>query len=403
MAEKNTRTPLMDAVHSLNSYKGVMTPWNKLISQYEAYQYALRHNASIASAFMQVLRIMIPDYTTRSDALCDINKDIYKAIYSDPVFQEQFRDRNCVPPFVSGPMIGVLQGDQGDESLWMAGRVNDYGTYRFEKELDSCPWDIVGSEYCRCTTCFFQAQGEAFGPNMEFNMIEAKGCGDLHCRVVGEDRIKYPMPPRKHSSDTLGPIATMDEVKYTPEEKCYKDPQFYRPECNGIYRNGFCAEWTTDEQYSFATPMPLGSNNIIPVLYAMCDMETTERVTKCIFEAAGKMAFSEFAAIKGIRDWLGVPGDVNDGRVLGALIEVVLQSTLINYQVVQFDEEAAIYDINLAGIQREMPLLTTAYMSLWFGMCKTLVGTMWAAWRETENVPEGVLRFKIAKKIDKYC
>ena len=39
----------------------------------------------------------------------------------------------------------------------------------------------------------------------------------------------------------------------------------------------------------------------------------------------------------------------------------------------------------------------------WYGMCKTLVGTMWAAWRETENVPEGVLRFKIAKKIDKYC
>ena len=58
------------------------------------------------------------------------------------------------------------------------------------------------------------------------------------------------------------------------------------------------------------------------------------------------MAFSEFAAIKGIRDWLGVPGDLNDGRVLGGLIEVVLQAMLVRYTVPAFDEKEVIIDIN---------------------------------------------------------
>ena len=34
----------------------------------------------------------------------------------------------------------------------MCGRCQDFGTYRCEKELDVCDWDIVGSELCRTTT-----------------------------------------------------------------------------------------------------------------------------------------------------------------------------------------------------------------------------------------------------------
>jgi hypothetical protein len=40
---------------------------------------------------------------------------------------------------------------------------------------------------------------------------------------------------------------------------------------------------------------------------------------------------------------------------------------------------------------------------MWYGMSKTLIGSQWALWRETENIPEEKLRLKIAKKIDKYC
>lgn len=406
MAEnKNTRIPLGNESGALSEYPALKTPWEKLISFHDAHHYALRHNAVVAATFMQVLRIVIPDYNERAKALCDINHDEYYNMFSSPEVQEMFRERFNVHPFVKGYMVGVLAGDQGDECLLMSGRVNDYGTYRFEKELDTCPWDIVGSEYCRCTTIFFEAVSSTFGePSMEFNMVEAKGCGDLHCRIIGENREKYPMPPRKESHESFGPIATADQIKFTPEDKCFKEPQHFRPECGGKYRNGFCAEWTADEQYSCSVGMPLGSNNVIPVLDAKePDKEKVQNITKCVFEAAGKMAFSEFAAIKGVRDWLGVPGDLNDGRVLGGLIEVVLQATLIDYTIQAFDEKEVVLDIDLRGLERGMPLLTTAYLSMWYGMTKTLIGAQWSLWRETEGVPERTLRIKISKKIDKYC
>jgi hypothetical protein len=390
---------------ALPAYPAVATPWNKLLSFHDAYHYALRHNASVAAAFMQVLRIVIPDYDTRARSLCEVNYGIYNGIFSAPAIREYVKERMCVHPFIKGNMTGVLTGDQGDEGLCMAGRVNDYGPFRFEKELDTCPWDIVGSEYCRCTTYFFQACSEAYGePQMEYHMVEAKGCGDLHCRVVGENREKYPLPPKKAVHETFGPIATADQIKFTPQEKCVTEPQHFRPECGFKYRNGLCAEWTAAELHTRATTMPLGSNNVIPVLIALePDKAKTENVIKCVFEAAGKMAFSEFAAIKGIRDWLGVPGDVKDGRVLGGLIEVVLQSILCEYTVQTFNEDEVVLDINLTKFERGYPLLTTAYLSMWLGMSKTLVGSQWSVWRETEGIPQETLRLKIGKKIDKYC
>jgi len=413
MAENtNRRLPSANESGIFPEHPALKTPWEKLISFHDAHHYACRHVASVAATFMQVLRIIIPDYNERAKALCDINKERYRSLFLLPGVREMHIERHNVHPFVKGTMIGALAGDQGDESLLMAGRVNDYGTYRFEKELDTCPWDIVGSELCRCTVVYFEALSNTFGePYMEYNMVEAKGCGDLHCRIVGENRERYPMPPRKESHESFGPIATADQIKFTPEDKCYKEPQHFRPECNGKYRNGFNAEWTAAEQYSQSVmTQHLGSNDILAVLDVKdldLDKEQIRHVTKCVFEAAGKMAFSEFAAIKGIRDWLGVPGDVNDGRVLGALIEVVLQAILIDYTIEAFDEKDVILDIDRKGIERgfgcDMSLMTTAYLAMWYGMSKTLIGAQWSLWRETEGIPEDILRIKIAKKIDKYC
>jgi hypothetical protein len=302
-------------------------------------------------------------------------------------------------------MVGVLSGDQGDESLHMQGRVNDYGNFRFEKELDACPWDIVGSEYCRCTTYFFEACSAGYGePSMEFNMVEARGCGDLHCRCVGENREKYPLPPRVDSHETFGPIATMDDIKQTPEEKMFAEPEHFREECGYHYRNGFNAEWTATEQHIQGVSKPLGINNVIPVLEAFePDTAKLENIITCVFEASGKMAFSEFAAIKGVREWLGVPGEINDGRALGGLIEVVLQSILADYTVEAFNKEEVVLDINLHSFERGLPLMTLAYLALWNGMVKTMVSSQWFVWRETEGIDQKTLRLKIGKRIDKYC
>ena len=51
--------------------------------------------------------------------------------------------------------LGGITGDSGDEWENMAGRVIQFTRNRVEKELDTCPWDIVGSELCNMTTSMF--------------------------------------------------------------------------------------------------------------------------------------------------------------------------------------------------------------------------------------------------------
>ena len=129
----------------------------------------------------------------------------------------------------------------------MYGKVNDFGTYRAEKELDACPWDIVSSELCRATTQSLQgvADGEAKylqpGPKIEYHMVEAKGCGDLHCRILAESREKYPMPEHEQW-ECFGPVATADQIKFTPEEEWLIESQMFRAECNYTFCNGTCME-----------------------------------------------------------------------------------------------------------------------------------------------------------------
>lgn len=47
------------------------------------------------------------------------------------------------------------------------------------------------------------------------------------------------------------------------------------------------------------------------------------------------------------------------------------------------------------------PKLVDAYVSYWYGMTRSLVSAQWFLWEE--DSPEGKLRLKIAKKIDKFC
>lgn len=130
---------------------------------------------------------------------------------------------------------GALPGDQGDDALLICGRLQDFGTYRCEKELDECPWDICGSELCRATTMSLQTVAEAYneihrkGPTMEYCMVEAKGCGDRHCRIMAESREKYPMTEYE-IWESFGPVATADQIKFTPDEECVKEPMAFREE-----------------------------------------------------------------------------------------------------------------------------------------------------------------------------
>ncbi|MDR1933851.1 MAG: hypothetical protein LBQ57_13630 [Spirochaetales bacterium] len=408
----DSRIPREVGAGALPDHPAIKTPWEKLISFYDAYHYATRHNAAVAACFMEVMRIIIPDYATRCKRLCEATGRAMKGAFST-AFGKMHKENNGIHPFMQGGYFTALYGDSGDERIGLCGRVNDFGTYRAEKELDVCDWDILGSEVCRISTyggltSISQAYG---GIPMEYHMPEAKGCGDLHCRVVAENRDKYPMPEHE-CWENFGPIATADQIKFTPEEKMFKECQQFREECGYKYRNGLDQEYTAAELYTSG-----GATNITGTDYCglllkemvganEIGMEELSNIITCVFEAAGKTMFAEFFAVKGLRDWLGVPADVKDGRVLGGYIEVILQTILANYTIVEFNKEEVVYDIPVSGIERRIalrPMLTTAYLAMWYGMSKTLVGSQWSLWRETEGVPEDIIRLKIAKKIDKFC
>ena len=408
MIKIENRKPLATESGVLSDHPAVKTPWGKLISFRESYRYAIHHNAHMGATFMQVLRIVVPDYETRVDAICEVNRPKYEEIYSMASFQNVEREAKCIHPFIRGGYTNPFAADHGDEGLFMCGRVNDFGTYRTEKELDTCPWDVCGSEYCRCTTNYTQGMNDGWAksvpgsPSLDYHMVEARGCGDRHCRLIGESREKWPMPEHK-AWECFGPIATDDLKKFTPDEECYDDPEIFRAECDFLYHGPTDSAFTGAEMYEAMAALPECTNSVIPTLYAMeKDEAFIENVTKCVFEAAGKASFYEPSAVKGMREWLGVPGGLNDGRVLGGFIEVVLQSILFEYKIVQFDEEAAIYEFSRHDLGRRIPLLCKAYLWMWHGMVKTLVGAEWSVWEDVDNEPdENTLRLVIGKRVDK--
>jgi hypothetical protein len=391
-------------------YPAIGTPWNKLISFHDAYWYGCRHNAVMAATFFEVVRILIPDYAERAGRMCRVNREVMENFFKTS-YGKIHAANNFIHPFMCEQKFGTSAwADAGDERLMMIGRVNDFGTYRVEKELDTCPWDILGSEICRISPAITEGGGDVTfpGDKFEYIMPEARGCGDLHCRFMFENRVKYPLPPRKTDWAYFEDWVTKDQIKFTPEEEMLEEPQFFREECDFKYRSGVDKTFTAAEVYNGGANFPLGSTYCTETLKDMIAKgDVTEaqvnNIIECVFEGAGKMAYGEFYAKKGLCDWLGVPGDVKDGRILGGLIEVTLQVNLVPYKVLAFNKEESLYDINLAGLERRIPMLTPAYLAMWYGMSKTLVSPLWSCWRETEGVPQETLRLKIAKKIDKYA
>lgn len=406
---------------ALPAHPAVQTPWNKLISYIDAYKYACRHHAGMGAVYQEVLRILIPDYEKRVDLMCKVdvgNKNyvfnkmevapgvLYKDIHSANHFLHPFF---CGTDNTGGFRAGCF-GDSGDERLFMQGRVNDFGTYRVEKELDACPWDIMGSEICRVSTAALEEIGRAYGEHCEYSMVEARGCGDLHCRVICENRDKYPAPPRKGVWDNFGPCMTEDQIKFTPREEMYDRPQHMRGECDYKYRNGLCMELDSTQEYvGGAVDYPLGSDYSLNPINLMIKQglttqEKADQLIASLFRACGKMMFLDSFAIKGLRDWLGVPEGVNDGRVLGGYIEVLLQTIRCPYTIVAFNKDEVTYDIDRKYFNRKMPIpMTSAYNAMWYGMVKTLVSPEWFVWEETEGVDKSIYRVKIAMKIDKFC
>ncbi|WP_411681339.1 hypothetical protein [Clostridium thailandense] len=403
------RLPQEQGTGLLTSYPAIKTPWGKMFDWHFAVKYLARDAHVVSAAMLGALRILIPDYVERATLMCEAN---YQDGLNYTAGQNglSILESHNIHPFACGGFMGCLIGDIGDESLLMTGRVNDFGTYRVEKELDTCPWDICGSEICRCTTVGFNGQVDGIGklqrpgPRLELNMVEALGCGDLHCRIIGESREKYPMP-EKPIWESFGPIATEDLVKYTPEELQEQESAMFRNEANNEYVTGtnVSVNWGYNMYVMFATAGELHIHHTLVegIKRGLFTEEQVDYALKSVCEAAGKAAFGAFYAKDGLRSLLGVPLEMNseDARILGGLVELFLQSKLVPYEVEKFEGEETVYIFDRAKIPA--PKFLLSLIAYWCGASKTLLSAKWALWEE--DSPEGKVRLKIARKIDKFC
>lgn len=396
--------PLLDRLESRSC---VETVWGKLIPAKEAYKYALRQIASFSANLFQVMRILEPDWEKRTAAICEIAYMMNMSASSEE-YMKEFYDEWNIPEFCErSAWLGAIFGDSGDEYENMAGRVIQFTRNRVEKEIDTCPWDIVGSELCNMTTAMFTANFDlcsASGENeVALNMCEARGCGDRHCRIVAERRDVFGLPKQGWLEHMQTPVLPVHD---TPRERSYRDGQLIR---NGLYSQAFGEEksfewayrWCMEKCWLWSVGFPL-----IAIRDMAKSEEEFERVFKIVFAAAGKNAFIEPFAIEGMRSWLGVPREIgdNDPRLMGSYIKNILDTQLVPCELERFTKDEIRIKVDTETFNGRFPMapieeLTMGYEILWHNMVKTMVSPEWSCWFEGKD--EEFMYINIAHKVDK--
>jgi hypothetical protein len=402
--------PLKD---HLDNYKGIETVWGKIIPEKEAYKLGLRQIAAFSANLFQVMRILEPDYEARTTAICEIANLMNMSVAGTPDDQADyinaFKDEWNIPEFCQqSSWLGGLIGDYGDEYGNMAGRVIQFTPNRVEKELDTCPWDIVGSEMCNMTTAMFTANFDLNNANgvaneVALNMCEARGCGDMHCRVVAERRDVYDLEEQGWLDHMNQPV---DPVHPTPRERMVTEGQCLR---NGKYTNvfgeekslEFCYRWAMENGWTWSVNFP------ICAVRDMADSEEDfERIFRIVFSTAGKNAFIDPFAIEGMRSWLGVPREIgwNDGRLMGGYVKAMLDIQMVPNELEVFDEEETRITVVTDDFVGRFPMapideLVIGYEALWHNMVKTMVSPEWSCW--IEGTDEERMAIVIGHRIDK--
>ena len=393
----------MALLEHVDTHRGVETAFGKIIPEKEAYSYCLRTIAAFSANIFQVMRILNDDWEDRTSQICEIANMMNCAACSgseEELFDylNAFYDEWNIPELVKrAAWIGAIWGDYGDEAEDMAGRVIQFTEDRVEKELDSCPWDIVGSEMCNMTTAMFTANFDiaAGGEHGEItndvalNMCEARGCGNPHCRVVAERRDTFDLEKQDwldHRGQAFLPVHD------TPPERRVKHAQGLR---NGQYTNSFGEENSLEWQYNWVAQMGWVWSISFPLI-AIRDMadddDEFERILKIVFATAGKNSFIDPFAREGLRNWLDIPREIgdNDPRVMGVYIQAILGCQLVPYEFEAFDAdgvEIRVEQETFTGRFEMAPLdeITLGYEAQWNGACHTLVSPEWSVWIDEDD------------------
>jgi len=398
-------TGKFDEDSNLRLFRGMMTPWDKIKSFKETYEFLIRHASLYGTNLVSCLRIIEPDYEKRVTAMSsEWGKSLREMWYTDDMgLYPDFRDRFAVPPFVKGTMYKPASyADKGDEMMLMPGYIWSASTDRVEKEVHRCDFDIVGPEACDVSNGGGQyfCRGIARTP-MNNYLLQRKGCGDPVCRVVFEAKDKYGEIRNGEGYDGYdwemwGVPASGTVQKNMPNKK----------ECEflttGSYTSPLGATWTAGQMYQDCAMWPMAyaftSIDAIRVLVKDEDMPKAQHVINTIYENAGKMMFGEWNTRKATREWLGVPESVEDGRVLGGYMSMIFQARNLQWKFLEFSEEQTIIECDRVGLEMVgmYPEFTPAYLAYFQGMVKTLVNSMWIVELD-EDAPYEVVRFVIKK------
>jgi len=373
-----------DEETGLGLYRGIISPWDKVVAYKEAYNYLFRHKALMATGLMNVLRIIEPDDQKRYKALQDTFHAAMQEVWADPGMMDFFRTRFNIPESeVAGAHLAAVFADMGDEANLMAGRVHEFSRDRVEKELDTCPFGLVGPDMCATSMGGIAFTNALAAPDEIYDdLTERRGCGDLHCRVVIENRRKYGDRDRPGEPwQNFGP--PVDPVHVTPRDEMKSECEHLT---TGVYRSPYGAEFTTGELFALmgAGGGPFSMYGSVEAIRVLREFEPNDgkvaRLIDCVFEPCGKFTFGEPAAAKGVRDWLGVPGDVNDGRVLAAYASMIFQARVVSWKFTEFDSNRAVIEVDKAQLTLgTYPELALAYGALFNGMAKTLISAEWVA------------------------
>jgi hypothetical protein len=394
-------TGTIDDDSGLRLFRGMMTPWDKIKSFKETYNFIVRHSALMAVSYVNAFKVIEPDYEKRTSAMTSIWGGQMKQLWAPELGQlAQFEDSFDVPPFIKdGVYRAATYADQGDEQVLMPGHIMYASNDRVEKEIHQCQWDIVGPEACDVSV----GGGQHFCIGIAKTHLnnydpERKGCGDAYCVAIMEAERKYGEHRNKdgYEWEEWGPTAGGLREKGTPRKT---ENEFLN---TGLFTAATGATFTAGEMYKkFAFwPMFMSYHTIEGIRALVPDAEKSKAwaIVDVMFDTAGKLQFGEWNTRKAAREWMGVPPDVDDGRVQGGYISMILQSRSIPWKFTEFTPERTVVECDklMLNMMGQYPEFTPAYVAYFNGMVKTLVNCEWIV-KLDEKAPEDKVRFVIEK------
>lgn len=405
-------TGLLDEDSGLRMFRGMITPWERIFSFRDTCHFLWRHSALFGVAYMNAFKAIEPDYEKRQTTMSRNWGMAMQYMWSkaDPMGTvKDFETRHDIPPFMKESLYrSACYCDIGDEFTGMPGYVWYASDDRIEKEVHQCPIDIIGPDACDLSNgggqYFCHGCSGKGKEGMNCYLSQRKGCGDAYCHVLHESTEKYGPNVNADGFDweMWGPGATGIREK---------DQHPHKEECEWMHTGEFVsplgARWTAGEMYKQACLAPLAyaghAAGGIRTLTPPENMPMAQHIVNVMFETAGKFQFGEYHMAKAAREWMGVPTDVKDGRVLAGYVSLIFQARNLPWSFVEFSGERCIIEVDtfMHTYFGQYPEFIEAYRAYFDGAAKTLVDTQWIV-KLGEDAPEGKTRYVIEKGVYGY-